>query len=121
MVWRDFTYFMEIAQLYYPIYLLIVSLFSIQIYGNYKKRINPILGIKKRSLDVECIILMLFMILFIGLRPVSGRYFGDMANYVASYHAFYENVPFVFDSSAENVLWDNWWALWAQLHKSVAI
>lgn len=115
MVWRDFTYFMEIAQLYYPIYLLIVSLFSIQIYGNCKKRINPISGIKKRSLNVECIILMLFMILFIGLRPVSGRYFGDMANYAAAYHAIYENVPFVFDSSAENVLWDNWWALWGSM------
>lgn len=115
MVWRDFTYFMEIAQLYYPIYLLIVSLFSIQVYGKYNKRINPILGMQKRNLDGECLILMFFMILFIGLRPVSGRYFGDMGNYVASYHAFYENVPFVFNPLAENILWDNWWALWGSM------
>lgn len=106
---------MEIAQLYYPIYLLIVTLFSIQVYGKYNKRINPILGMQKRGLDGECLILMFFMILFIGLRPVSGRYFGDMANYAAAYHAIYENVPFVFDSSAENVLWDNWWALWGSM------
>ena len=106
---------MEIAQLYYPIYLLIVTSFSIQVYGKYNKRINPILGMQKRNLDGECLILMFFMILFIGLRPVSGRYFGDMGNYVSWYHTFYENVPFVFNPLTENLLWDNWWALWGSM------
>lgn len=103
---------MGIAQYYQPIYLFIVSLFSLQAYAKYKKRDVPMNERQTRTLNGECFILMSLMVLFIGFRPVSGKYFGDMANYVESYDVFYKNVPFVFNPLAENVLWDNWWAWW---------
>ena len=103
---------MGIAQYYQPIYLFIVSLFSLQAYAKYKKRDVPMNERQTRTLNGECFILMSLMVLFIGLRPVSSKYFGDMANYVESYDVFYKNVPFVFNPLAENVLWDNWWAWW---------
>ena len=103
---------MGIAQYYQPIYLFIVSLFSLQAYAKYKKRDVPMNERQTRTLNGECFILMSLMVLFIGFRPVSGKYFGDMVNYVKSYDVFYKNVPFVFNPLAENVLWDNWWAWW---------
>ena len=79
---------MGIAQYYQPIYLFIVSLFSLQAYAKYKKRDVPMNERQTRTLNGECFILMSLMVLFIGLRPVSSKYFGDMANYVESYDVF---------------------------------
>ena len=107
------------AQFYYPIYLFIVSVLTLSVYSRYNARRfanTPYLQTKKWAADVPCLMLALFMTLFIGLRPVSYRYFGDMGNYVAYYHQFYENVPFIFDPEAENVIWDNWWALWGSMN-----
>ena len=52
-------------------------------------------------------ILALFFTLFIGLRPVSERYFVDMAAYSFSYSASLGDA-FVFDWSADNFVFDNY-------------
>lgn len=108
------------AKFYYPIFLFIVTVFTLGIYPKYSARkalvTNAPYSLSKSwASNVPCFILALFMILFIGLRPVSGSYFGDMANYVQGYYRFYEGVPFSFDLDVENVIWDNWWALWGSL------
>ena len=107
------------AQFYYPIYLFLVSVLTLGVYSRYNaRRLSniPYQLSRKWAADAPCLMLALFMTLFIGLRPVSYRYFGDMGNYVAGYHQFYENVPFIFDPEAENLIWDNWWALWGSMN-----
>ena len=110
---------MGIAQLYYPIYLLIVSVLTLSVYSRYNARRlaqTPYPQSKKWAADTPCLILALFMTLFIGFRPVSFKYFGDMGNYEQWYHLFYENVPFVYNPNAENFIWDNWWAWWGSMN-----
>ena len=48
---------MGIAQYYQPIYLFIVSLFSLQAYAKYKKRDVPMNERQTRTLNGECFIL----------------------------------------------------------------
>lgn len=103
------------AQFYYPIYLFVVTLITYNLYGKYKLRVANESIREIYSQDFLCLFLAVMMTLFIGLRPVSSAYFGDMANYVQWYHTFWEGVPFEFDSETENIIFDNWWALWGSL------
>ena len=97
------------ASLYQTIYLLIVTVISIAVCFKYQSR-N---GFKDyRSNQISTIIAVVFFVIFIGLRPLSGRYFGDMANYANWYLAFVEGDSFFFDWSAENLLFDNLFAWW---------
>ena len=97
------------ASLYQTIYLLIVTVISIAVCFKYQSR-N---GFKDyRGNQISIIIAVIFFVIFIGLRPLSGRYFGDMANYANWYHAFVEGDSFFFDWSAENLLFDNLFAWW---------
>lgn len=97
------------ASLYQTIYLLIVTVISIAVCFKYQSR-N---GFKDyRSNQISTIIAVIFFVIFTGLRPLSGRYFGDMANYANWYHAFVEGDSFSFDWSAENLLFDNLFAWW---------
>lgn len=99
------------AAYYSTIYLCFVSLMTLVVYAQYQGR-NGLREFKHTTTDVIGGALVLFMVLFIGLRPVSGRYFVDMANYVLYYTTFYEGEPFEFNWDAENFLFDNlfmWW------------
>lgn len=99
---------MLIASLYYPIYLLLVTILTFSVYNRYKVRSG--LGTYSAQSNSNAVLLVPFLIFFIGLRPVSGYYFVDMANYVQDYHAFYEGAPFHFDVNAENFIFDNYFA-----------
>lgn len=111
---------MDIAKYYYTIYLFVVTIITLNVYSRYKTRKVSVINTtyspsESWASSVPCLVLAILLVLFIGLRPVSYAYFGDMGNYVQFYHSFYEGVPFYFDSEAENPIWDNWWALWGSL------
>ncbi len=55
-------------------------------------------------------ILTLFFVLFIGLRPISGRYFLDMASYDINYRALFWGKPFNFVWDTNNIVFDNLYA-----------
>lgn len=87
------------AHLYYSVYLIVVTLFSVIVVT------KPSLHFQNDKVIAWC--LMSLMILFIGLRPENGV-FVDMMNYVQSYYAFLDGMPFRWDSQTENILFDNY-------------
>ena len=95
------------AQIYYSVYLIIVAAFSF-----FTVRKQHLTSVENNILSG---FLMLFMVLFIGLRPENGV-FVDMMNYVQGYHTFLENMPFLWDWTAENFLFDNYFALVGSLN-----
>lgn len=97
------------ARNYYTIYLIIVTIITLFVYSKYsKKNGNITYPLNKRKKD-NTFILVLLTVLFIGLRPAS-YVFVDMMNYIDFYYAFYEGNVFVFDSNAENIIFDNYLA-----------
>lgn len=114
------------ASLYKPIYYAIVSIMSIWVFakcthlsiaGVAEKgtRINA----KKTSVD-SSVILLLAIIVFIGLRPVSGVYFVDMAGYYDWYNHTLGN-NFTFSLHTENFIWDNFFAWWIYMKFSFSL
>lgn len=105
------------ASLYKPIYWAIVSILSIWVFAKYKY-VN-IAGVTAkrtrenvRNYDVGASVLfLLVMIVFIGLRPVSGVYFVDMAGYYDWYNHTLED-SFTFSLHTDNFIWDNLFAWW---------
>ena len=84
---------------------------TLVVYAQYQGR-NGLREFNHTPTDVVGGALVLFMVLFIGLRPVSGRYFVDMVNYVQFYTVLFEGEPFHFDRNVDNLLFDNlfvWW------------
>lgn len=55
-------------------------------------------------------VLSSFLLLFIGFRPLSGRYFVDMAGYAANYKALLWGKTFHFNWDTDNILFDNLFA-----------
>lgn len=99
------------AAYYQTIYLLLVTLMSLVAYNQYQRR-NGLREFKPNTTDVIGGALVIFLIFFIGFRPVSNRYFVDMPNYVTYYTLFYEGEPFLFDWEVDNLLFDNLFAWW---------
>lgn len=92
--------------LYQPIYLTIITLLTIGCiirYASYPSSRITSLYVAKTSNG--SIVLTIFLILFIGLRPISGI-FVDMANYSLSYQFNQGNI-FNFDWNAKNLIFDN--------------
>lgn len=100
-----------IAGAYYSIYLCIVAVLSIYVFHQYyfKPSAPIVANAPKRQTNGNVYLLMIFMVAFIGFRPASGV-FVDMMNYIDYYHAFYEDTPFHWDWSAENLVFDNLFA-----------
>ena len=92
------------ASLYYYIYLLIVTLmtfYAMSFYNKWGKRLNS-----KKTSVVVAFLLLFVIVVFIGTRPDSSRFFGDMGNY----HRGYDNQlddRFLFDWDTENIIFDN--------------
>ena len=99
------------AAYYHTIYLIIVTLMTLVAYSQYQNR-NGRREFKHTTTDIIGGTLALLMVLFIGLRPVSGRYFVDMANYVVHYTALYEGEIFKFNRNTDNLIFDNLFAWW---------
>ena len=96
------------AKYYYTIYLIIVTILTLFVYSKYNKKSGDIISTKRKKRD-GTFILAVFMVMFIGLRPVS-YIFVDMINYITFYHALYEGNTFAFDKEVENLLFDNYFA-----------
>lgn len=98
------------AALYQTVYLLIVLSMTVLVMQRYaivdftEREDNPVFrnGIAWA--------LTSFLVLFVGFRPLSGRYFVDMSAYAASYKALLWGRPFHFKWDTDNVIFDNLFA-----------
>lgn len=102
------------ASLYKTIYLTLVTIMTLFVYSQYQSR-NGLREFAPSRTDALVGVLVVFLVLFIGFRPVSGRYFVDMANYVLFYEVFYDGATFVFDWNTENKIFDNLFAWWGSV------
>lgn len=106
--------------IYRPTYLLIASVFSIFCFTRYRnKNPNSIYNGNTNG----AVILALFYVFFIGLRPVTGKglssAFGDTVNYISYYHSM-AGGPFVFAFDTENLVFDNLFAWWAAMDLGIS-
>ena len=95
------------ASLYHPVYLLIVTFLTFYVMQMYNQPILSNLNRNKTSNQILALLVCVFMIFFIGLRPLSGKYFVDMANYYQSYNVMLGD-KFFFEKETENLFFDNW-------------
>lgn len=87
---------------YHTIYLFIVTIISLFYYNRYRSSSQHVL-IEKNA---QFIILVIFLSIFIGLRPSGSLLFGDTFGYAHYYHTNF-GLPFKFDWSTSNLLFDN--------------
>ena len=92
------------ASLYQPIFLLLVVIFTMNLLPRYTTGALTMTNRKSISRVRSAQLLCLFLILSIGLRPVSEQYFVDMISYTETYNyvkdngiAIDENFNFIFD------------------------
>lgn len=72
------------AAYYYDIYLMVVTLLTIPVISWYKTATEES-ALYKRDNRIGSLLLLIAVVLFVGFRPLSGRFFGDMANYYGNY------------------------------------
>lgn len=101
------------ASLYEIIYLVIVSLLTFYYFIKYQP-LNGFKGYRVSHKDVYSYILLVFLILFIGFRPVH-IVFADMVNYADWYTRLYEGEPFIFDWTTNNLIFDNLFVWWGSM------
>ena len=99
------------ASLYQTIYLIIITIISLVVFMQYQKRRGEIFYRHKGS-DVFSIILLTCLVLFIGMRPISAKYFTDTANYVVYYNSMFDGARFYLDLNTENKIFDNLFSWW---------
>ena len=58
--------------------------------------------VMSRARVLMVLVLVLALVLFVGFRPVSGRYFGDMGSY-SNWYNHIEGDIFRFDKNTENI------------------
>ena len=92
------------ASSYQIIYLVIVTILTIVICGNYTNSHRNYSALEKGGRVGE-IGFVLLLSLFIGFRPIS-PVFVDMVNYSDYYDAHY-GIPYVFNWHTDNILFDN--------------
>ena len=93
------------ASLYQNIYLLIVSLLTIIVNHQYATARGRA-SVRSSFVVRSSFIVAVAVAVYIGLRPVSGRYFVDMTGYNMTYSALLGE-PMQFDWSTTNVIFDN--------------
>lgn len=96
-------------QYYSHIYLLLITLLSILVFSQYSSYSQLRLINRRRQKGVGVVALMLFLVLFIGLRPISQRYFVDMITYATVYQIRFGDT-FYFNWQTENIIFDNYYS-----------
>lgn len=86
----------EFAPYYYFVYWFVVMLFTIHKFDDIYRCRNYVV-LYRSDYYIYLFILLVFLILFLGFRPISGAYFGDTSNYAATYRIL-QNTG-VFDMS----------------------
>lgn len=94
------------AHLYQDIYLILVTILSLACFRKYAGYGGGRLYDGGREGNYRIILLTLFFMLFIGLRPISGRFFVDMGPYNENYMTHYGSY-FQWDWDTANKLFDN--------------
>lgn len=102
------------ASLYQNIYLTLVTIMTLVVYNQYQSK-NGLREFSPSRTDAIAGALVLFLVIFIGFRPLNGVYFQDMANYAINYTVFYEGATFFFDIETENKIFDNLFAWWGSV------
>lgn len=96
------------AEYYYYLYLLIVTVASLLLFNKYSKHT----GLSYNNPNNRAtIILVLFLVLFVGIRPTNAKYFVDMVGYAATLD-LYDNDIFYLTTDTDNLIFDNlimWW------------
>lgn len=96
------------AALYKYIYLLLVTIMTAVIASRYRNA-SGIDTYDEKGGETANVILVLFLIVFIGIRPISGYFFGDTINYANYYLRSLDGVPFSFSWKGDFVF-NNWFA-----------
>ena len=106
------------ARYYHNIYDLIVVFLSVIVFSQYRRKRFENIASSKESPAIYMVLLSAFMILFIGLRPVSGAYFIDMASYNHIY-LLQMGEPFSFEWDTDNIIFDNLFSFMASQNIAV--
>ena len=105
------------ASFYQHIFLFLTTVMTLNVVQRYKvMSVNRLVTNQpwERSFASPkggAVITCVLFVLFVGLRPTSGAYFCDMANYAGEYQ-FKVGSYFEFEWDTENKIWDNlfhWW------------
>lgn len=94
------------ADLYQPIYLIVVTILTVITTSIYKGQTYTSIN-NRAGVNITGYLIALAFALFIGFRPVSGRYFVDMSHYREIYYALVYGRSFSFNWHTENYLYDN--------------
>lgn len=92
-------------ELYYAVYLIIVSIYTISLAGKYKAYPDSRLKWNGKISSKSALILTIIMSLFIGLRP-KHSVFTDMSNYDETFKVLRART-FEFNSDTTNKIFDN--------------
>ena len=95
------------ASNYYTVYLIIVTIITFFVGYKYNRKNGNITHPLKKQKNLSTLLLVLFMVTFIGFRPES-PVFVDMMNYTEFYHGLYKNTIFVFNTETDNLIFDNY-------------
>lgn len=98
------------SSLYYPVYIYSLLFLTIG-YANTISRYGTSLVQRNTNQPLVLIYIFLFIVL-VGLRPISGYYFGDTANYAQSYDLFVNAIASYDPTSKE------WFFEWLMYHCS---
>lgn len=93
-------------QFYFHIYIWLIAILSFAVFSKYSSYSQQRLCLNKEESSVGVIALTVFLILFIGFRPISGQYFVDMKGYYESWTIFADpDYQRTWDST--NIIFDN--------------
>ncbi len=95
------------AQYYSHIYYGLITLLSLIVFFLYLTYSQSRLQNDKQQHSIWVFLLTLVLVLFVGFRPVSGRYFVDMRGY-DDYYSVLQGEAFSFDWNTYNILFDNY-------------
>ena len=90
-------------QIYEPVYLLIVAIITLFLANRYSKTQMDIPIYRPTGRGIS-IITCLFLVLFIGTRPIRGM--GDTGNFTG-YYEIAQGLPFFFSFDTTNLIFDN--------------
>ena len=98
------------ASIYQPLYLFLITILTFVIMKKY-----AIWGyarfIRHNYSNISsALALTVFLFIFIGLRPLDGRYFVDMTGYNMVYYWHHYNARFYFNWNSQNFIFDNLYA-----------
>ncbi len=98
--------------LYYPLYLLVVTVLSVLVMHTYMTYYIETRIINTKKFPVSSLLLTIALIIFIGTRPLSPA-FVDMMGYNEFFYAF-KGQGFAFTWETDNIIFDNLFSWWRE-------